>query len=213
VIGIRELWLVGVMVLGSGCMRRISDGDASGGAGSASHSDATTAGGPGASETGASSEAGLATGDAPATTAPPIICEDGYTACDGECTLLGADQANCGECGYACKGWGTTNRCSNWECEPGIWPCIKPLQGIDTCAQACASVGQTCATDAYCSDYVRVWTTASGNDNNPEATIETCERLIGGNTSFLQGCDEPIDWGYEVAGKTVLGVACCCTQD
>lgn len=209
-----SLWLAIIATLFPACTRQISDGDASGGAGSATRGDTSTTDGPGASETGATGEEGSTTGDATATTAPPIVCEEGWTACeDDECTPLGSDASNCGECGHSCKGWGTTARCIDWKCEPGLWPCIQPHQGIETCAEACASVGQTCATDAYCSDHVRVWLTVSGNDNNPEATIETCEQLSGSSTSFTQSCDAPIDWDYVISGRTVLGVACCCTQD
>jgi hypothetical protein len=210
----RALLVVGVFVVASACSRRgISGDDDAGGAGSATAVDSATMEGPGASETGASQETGATTGDATATTAPPLECEDPYVACDDECTVLSADYANCGECGYACKGVGTSKKCRNSQCEPGVWPCVKPEQGVATCTQACASVGQTCAVDADCAGYVRVWMTTSANDNNPEATIEKCERLFDGNTSFTQGCDEPIDWEHTSSGKTVLGVACCCTQD
>lgn len=212
---------IGTLILLLGCTRTISDsGSGSGSASAGESSPATSSEGPSSASTQPSSQddgsqsSSSTTGDDTSTTAlPPIVCEDGYTPCDGECVLLGGDPANCGECGHACKGWGTTERCSNWECEPGVWPCIKPDQGITTCNEACASVGQACATDAYCSDYVRVWLTVSANDNNPEATIESCELLVAGSTSFTQSCDTPIDWNFELAGRTVLGIACCCTQD
>jgi hypothetical protein len=218
----KGIWLVGLGSIALGCVQRISNDDSRG---SASDGEATPlGGGPGNSESGTSqgdssaSDEGAAGGDDVddgdiTTTGPAIMCENGWTACDGECTLLGADAANCGECGHGCKGAGTTRRCSNWECEPGIWPCIKPDQGIDTCTEACASVGQICDDAAYCAGYVRVWTTTSANDQDPEGSIEACERLVGSNTSFMQSCDDPIDWAYESFGKTVLGVACCCTQD
>src|SRR5690606_13626778 len=204
----RRLWLIGLLPLIFGCTRNIADDEASTSKSIDPGDASTSTGDIGYSETGPSHESGSSS-----TTAAPIVCEEGYTACEGECTLLGGDPGNCGECGHACKGWGTTNRCSDWTCDPAIWPCIKPDQGIETCSQACASVGQTCATEAFCPDYVRVWLTTSANDNDPEATVETCERLVDGSTSFMQGCNDPIDWDYEILGRTVLGVACCCTQD
>ena len=204
----RYIWLAGHLSLAFGCMRHIGDDHASTSKDVEPGDTSTDTGTVGNSESGPSQESGSSS-----TTDAPIVCEEGYTACEGECTLLGGDPGNCGECGHACKGWGTTNRCSNWECDPAIWPCIKPEQGIDTCSQACASVGQTCATNTFCSDYVRVWMTASGNDNDPEDNIEACERLVDGHTSFMQSCSDPIDWGFSIGGQTVLGVACCCTQD
>jgi hypothetical protein len=214
----RELWFTGLVALSLGCMRSISGDRASGDVGSPDGETKTTddlgASGTGAlHDEDATASGGTGDGAPVTTTAPPITCEDPYTACDGECTLLGADASNCGECGHDCKGFGTTKRCSNWECEAGIWPCIKREQGVDTCTEACASVGQICDDNAYCAGHVRVWMTHSANDEDPESTIEECERLVDGNTSFMQKCDDPIDWSYEISGQTVLGVACCCTQD
>jgi hypothetical protein len=211
--------LVVLLLIVFGCTERgVSSHEGDGNAGSKTEeAEPATTGGPGASETGASGAEGSTTDSAGGTSStsagPPITCEDGWTPCDGECALLDVDTANCGECGHSCEGWGTSNRCFHGACEPGVWPCIKPDQGLETCAQACASVGQTCAVDAHCSGYVLIWMTHSANDEDPESTIEECERLVDGNTSFMQSCDDPIDWGYESFGKTVLGVACCCTQD
>lgn len=200
------LLLVGVLVAPSACSRREISSDDAGGSGGSAFGTAASA----TTEDDSSATAQEATSDG--ATLPPLQCEAPYVTCDDECAILTADAANCGECGHQCNGWGTTRKCRNSQCEPAVWPCIKPDQGIDTCAQACASVGQTCATDAYCSNYVRVWMTTSANDNNPEANIEACERLVDGNTSFTQECHDPIDWNYTSSGKTVLGVACCCTQ-
>jgi len=207
-----------LVLLTAACVRRTSNDDSQGSAGSGSD-DATmpTSTGYGASGPGVSTEESGSSGatgdDAPSTTAPPIACDEGFAACGDVCTLPCCDPSNCGECGHLCKGAGTTRRCSDSVCEPGLWPCIKPDQGVSTCAEACASVGEQCAADAYCSGSVRVWMTTSANDSNPQATIEKCENLIDSTTSFMLACNDPIDWSYESAGKTVLGVACCCTQD
>lgn len=213
----RAVGLAALVLFEAACVRRPSNDDSQGSVGSASDDVTTPAStGYGASGPGVSTDEGGSSGvtgdDAPSTTAPPISCEEGYAECDDVCTLLCCDPSNCGECGHACKGWGTTRRCSGGACEAGIWPCITRDQGISTCAEACASVGEQCPADAYCSGSVRVWMTASQNDSDPEAMIESCRNLGDGTTSFTLACDDPIDWSYESAGKTVLGVACCCTQ-
>jgi hypothetical protein len=213
----RTAGLAALVLLAAACVRRTSTDDSQGSAGPGTDDAAATGGTSiGASGSGAIMEEGgssEATGDdAPSTTAPPIACEEGFAACGDVCTLTCCDPSNCGECGHACKGWGTTRNCSGGACEPGIWPCILRDQGISTCAEACASVGEQCPSDAYCSGAVRVWMTASPNDSNPEAMIESCKNLGSGTTSFTLGCNDPIDWSYESLGKTVVGVACCCTQ-
>jgi hypothetical protein len=170
-------------------------------------SDSVSSGSPAGSEA-----HGSASGDGGGT-APPIECDEGLTACFGYCTDLDHDNGNCGECGHVCEGLGASRECTLGQCEPGIWPCILPDQGIATCAEACASVGETCRVDADCSGSIGAWLTTSANDNNPQAMVDACMHLASNNYGFNHGCDDPIDWDFEILGRTVVGVACCCTQD
>ena len=143
----------------------------------------------------------------------PEVCKDGWTFCE-ECTLLSADHANCGECGRVCSGSPATRSCRNGQCEPGSWPCVTPDQGAATCDDACATVGQTCSDNAEtCGGGVLIWLTDSANDNSIEDDLESCARQVGADTSEQQPCNAPIPWDLVILGRTVVGVACCCTQD
>jgi len=148
------------------------------------------------------------------TSVPLPDCEEPWVACpgDSECVSLFGNVTHCGECNHSCRGVGVSARCSNYQCEPGVWPCIPRGSGFATCAEACAGAGEVCAVDAYCSGYVEVWLTSGANDDDPEQNLEACMIGFGGQTNFELGCNDPIDWDYEVGGRTVVGVACCCTQ-
>ena len=192
--------------------RRIGDSSVDTDGGSDASADTTSASDPGATNTGSPSD-----GEGPSeddSSVPLPECTEPWTACpdDPECVSLFGNVSHCGECNHACQGIGTTARCSNYQCEPGIWPCIPRDQGIPSCSEACASVGETCATDAYCSGFAEVWLTDSPTDNDPADNLEACLNGFSGQSVFQLGCNDPIDWGYEVGGRTV-GVACCCTQD
>jgi hypothetical protein len=174
-------WLGGAaaLSLAIGCGgRRIADSSAGGSHdGTAGMSDAMGVSGAtdvgDSNETKATGASGTSDDDA---TIPPLECPEGLTACPNspECVNLWWDIGNCGECGHGCKGVSASGRCSNYQCEPGIWPCIPRGQGIVTCSEACASVGETCAPDAFCSGEVAVWLTDSAVDNNPEQNLEAC---------------------------------------
>ena len=143
----------------------------------------------------------------------PEVCEEGWTFCQ-ECTLLSADHANCGECGHGCEGSSATKRCINGKCDPGSWPCVTPDQGVVTCDDACATVGETCSDQAEtCGGLLSIWLTDSTNDNSIEDDLESCERIVGSDMGQAQDCSAPIPWDLEFLGRTVVGVACCCTQD
>jgi hypothetical protein len=192
------------------CGRRIEDSSGNGDRGESEASDdATNTSNPGATNT---SDPGATSTGPP--DEPPLECRDGWVACPDEtqCVNLFGNVGHCGECNHACEGIGTTARCSQGKCEPGIWPCIPRDQSIVTCAEACASVGETCAVDAYCSGFAEVWLTDGPNDNDPQQNLEACLNGFSGQYVFRLGCDDPIDWEYEVGGQTVVGVACCCTQ-
>lgn len=152
-----------------------------------------------------------------ATSTPPLECREGWTACPGEegrleCTSLFGDPGNCGECGHGCRGHGAGPGCSNYQCLPGLWPCIPRDPALATCSQACASVGESCASDAYCSGYAKIWLTDSTNDDDPQDELEDCAVGWGDDALFELGCNDPIDWDSELNGRTVVGIACCCTQ-
>ena len=169
---------------------------------------------PSASNTGTTPDtAGESEGGTDSDT-PPLECRELWTACPGypECVNLASNAGHCGECYHTCKGTGTNRRCSNYQCEPGLWPCIPRDSGIATCTEACASVGETCATDAFCSGYVGVWLTDSGNDNDPQQNLDACIHGYSPQTAFELGCNDPIDWDFTSGQRTVVGVRCCCTQ-
>jgi len=203
-----------------GCGGRRIDGSSTGGAegGSAEPSDTTGASGPGATDAGPSSAddgPGTVGNTGDDTPVPPLECPEGRTACPNspECVNLLGDVGNCGECGHNCEGTGTSARCSEGQCEPGLWPCIPRAQGSTTCSEACASIGETCAVEAYCSDFVDVYLTDGPNDSDPRGNLESCLLGFGGESFFQIGCDDPIDWDYEIGGRIVVAARCCCTQD
>ena len=83
-----------------------------------------------------------------------------------------------------------------------------------TCDDACATVGETCSDDAEtCGGAVLFWMTDSPGDTTIQDDLEACELLVGSTTGEQQPCDAPIPWDLEILGRTVVGVACCCTQD
>jgi hypothetical protein len=108
------------------------------------------------------------------------------------CSNTLTDPNNCGKCGHVCK----SETCSNGVCGASLGSCFSKLDGITTCAQACAAAGQTCVP-LGCSDFTAMGWGATTN----------CLTGIQASTTFSGACSEsvPVDrMGY---------VRCCCTDN
>jgi hypothetical protein len=113
----------------------------------------------------------------------------GGSACDGACTDLASDGANCGTCGHACTSMG----CEEGGCSPTWSECVTSDSGFATCSQICQSFGETCA-EAQC----------DGKTVFVYGGLSLCmkdESALGSN----QPCDEIQNWGSPA-------IKCCCTD-
>ena len=152
---------------------------------------------------------------------PPLVCEEGWTVCNGECVTLNSNLAHCGECFHSCQGAGVAHDCVLGLCGPALWPCMvkdDPWEAgpPPTCADACAAAGETCVDDpqqADCAGNVAFWFDDGPTDTTIEDDIEICQKLHTIETLLQQSCSEPLPWDLELGGQKLVGLACCCTQD
>ncbi len=106
------------------------------------------------------------------------------TDCDGLCEPFSPEFPGVGECHES-------------SCAPTFGECFVKSE-IDTCAQACAAQGSTCAQDACAGATYMIF-----------FKLEYCENLSPDGPfgpAVSRGCDEPIDWQFNDT------VQCCCEQ-
>ncbi|HVW26058.1 MAG TPA: hypothetical protein VHC69_11865 [Polyangiaceae bacterium] len=112
---------------------------------------------------GGSGGATTTTGDAgpPDGGNPPVeggpMCAPGLDLCDGKCTDLQSNDANCGKCGTACTG---TDVCTGGTCAPpcavGLTPCTPTGSTVMTCVDTtkdennCGACNQHCPGGTVC---------------------------------------------------------------
>lgn len=220
-----SLGLLAASFVFGACGPSPSSGTASGtqtdsGSGSSHGQDSATSAGTRGGMSGDSTAGndGAATAD---TGGPPLVCEEGWTECNGECVTLNSNLAHCGECFHSCQGAGVAHYCELGLCGPALWPCMEKHDGWEagppaTCADACAAAGETCLDDprdADCAGTVVFWFDDGPTDTTIEDDIEGCERLQSAETSMQLSCTEALPWDLELGGQKVVGLACCCTQD
>jgi hypothetical protein len=106
-------------------------------------------------------------------------CGAGEMLCDGVCTNVQTDDANCGMCGNACDVVGETGGCVNGMCAPALSECVLADDPPKSCNEICADFGKTCV-DSGCDGVTYVWYGAfsscedlSGSPNQNDCTNPT----------------------------------------
>jgi hypothetical protein len=80
----------------------------------------------------------------------PIPCAAGQIVCNGTCTAVATDNANCGTCGHVC---GLAQTCSSGACAcnaAGQSICSGACVNLQTDVLHCGSCTNTCAAGASC---------------------------------------------------------------
>lgn len=113
----------------------------------------------------------------------------GGSACDGTCTDLASDGANCGSCGHSC----TSMDCEGGGCSPTWSECFVAADGFDTCSQICQSIGETCA-EAQC----------EGSTTHYFGGLPMCLEDAGGIAGG-ESCEKVQAWANPA-------IKCCCTD-
>ena len=115
----------------------------------------------------------------------------GGSACDGACTDLALDGANCGTCGHTCAAMA----CEQGGCAPTWSPCVGAGDGLSTCAEVCQSLGEGCAENqcGFGENTVQFYDSALDcmNDQPSGNVKDSCD--------FVQGWANPV-------------IRCCCTD-
>jgi hypothetical protein len=126
----------------------------------------------------------------------------------GSCAAnTSTDPMNCGACGHVCKNANSVfggacpsaGCCVNGACGPSPGACITQQSGFTTCANYCASIGETCVAQGCALSDVTwdAWVTAM-----------RCESVFNPVQARDRGaCDTPIAWD-----GTIVDVRCCCTD-
>lgn len=114
---------------------------------------------------------------------------------------LQTDNQHCGECGNECIVWyeGTdleAGTCAEGQCGPTWTECDS---GFETCAERCASTGQTC-NEGGCAEVSGLIIDVPGFD--------ACNVLLHSKTSILE-CDDLISWEPSDASDIREAVCCC----
>lgn len=119
------------------------------------------------------------------------------------------DWENCGTCGRVCSnggdkcGEGSSPMmacCEGGQCSPYWGPCFRQEDFV-TCAEACASIGETCVADGCSSGTFGRTTVAWTN-----GTAANCETATNPHTGDNWSCDTTLTW------ETVAVRRCCCTD-
>ena len=122
------------------------------------------------------------------------------------CGDTSTDWENCGACRRRCDNGGTNCGligndacCVNGQCTPAFGPCFREANGYTTCAQACASIGEACASGACgAGDTWLGWGLNS---------VDRCESLVTESVSSGGACDATFNWTTSNAIRR-----CCCTD-
>jgi hypothetical protein len=77
-------------------------------------------------------------------------CSSPLVECNGECTYLATDEANCGACGNACAG-GTSCEAGRCACPNGEQDCNGQCVSIETNNNNCGGCGTKCDGGTVCS--------------------------------------------------------------
>jgi hypothetical protein len=132
-------------------------------------------------------------------------CAENQIECDGVCVNPNSDTNNCGQCGRTC--WEgqmdlLEGGCFQGECRPHYSECFTQADGFTTCAEVCASKGQTCRDKddlLRCGNVARAW-------HDPDE-FEICEaHLDGVGLNNLENCESPLPF------DNYAYITCCCTQ-
>ncbi len=195
-------WLLAAI---SACGPSAGDGNGSGATEADSGPDSTT----GASLT---STSGPGDSAATGTTAGPVTCPEGETPCGDECVDLLWSEEHCGACDRACQVVGGVGECWEGECPPTAY-CAMADQGLETCAEVCASYGQTCidtdpAVPGSCGgEFYGLFYEVSASFD--------CEAGFFASSLMMGGCSDAIRWDHVSGpngGSLPDAVSCCCTQ-
>lgn len=73
-------------------------------------------------------------------------CGTGEQLCNGVCTNVMEDDANCGDCGNVCDIAGNTGGCDNGTCAPALSECINSEDPPKSCDEICSEFGKTCVS-------------------------------------------------------------------
>lgn len=156
---------------------------------------------------GGSGTSGATAGDASGGNQPGGGGPGGNAGAGGfACGDTTSDWQNCGACGRKCDnggkncGKGTAPACcANGACAPAFAPCFGEDAGFTTCAEACASVGETCLAKG-CLIETTMLTSLAWD------LADRCETLGPANTISTGACDTPFTWNGEGVRR------CCCTD-
>lgn len=117
-----------------------------------------------------------------------LACAGG-SACNGSCTNISADGANCGACDHTCS----SMTCSESKCGP-IWSeCFVKTDGFSTCAEVCQSISESCE-EAQCGAFTTEY----------YGTMMECLKQTG-EISGVDSCDKVQSWINPV-------IRCCCSD-
>lgn len=111
---------------------------------------------------------------------------DGGSACDGTCSDLGADGANCGSCGHSCA----SMSCDGGACTPTWSACISQDEGFSTCSEVCNGIGAACA-EAQCGGYTVSYYNGlfdCMNDSGSVSSPEPCDKIQSWAKPAIQCC-------------------------
>lgn len=130
-----------------------------------------------------------------------LTCDDGIraapAACNGTCTDLANDSDHCSTCGNVCKVYQPGNldvgACEQSTCPPTFVHCVS-YQDFTSCADICASIGETCVVGG-CVGATSILSTKGD-----------CTDYMYDHSNGAHACEDPYP------GFDVYPVRCCCTQ-
>jgi hypothetical protein len=119
-----------------------------------------------------------------------------------------SDWQNCGACGRKCDNGGENCGkgsapacCANGVCAPALSACFRESANFSTCAEACASAGETCVAKGCLIE--TTMTTWLGWADSVE---DRCQNLGPAISASTGSCDLPFAWSGESSRR------CCCTD-
>ena len=117
-------------------------------------------------------------------------CGTGEQLCNGVCTNVMEDDANCGECGNVCDIAGTTGGCDNGTCEAALSECILAEDPPKSCNEVCSEFGKSCV-NLGCDGMTYSW----------YGSLNTCAQFLGNPNQ--NDCSHPMLMGG-------VAIRCCC---